>query len=114
MISCFIGYDEVVPTVRHDMIKQHWEAAGRLLFFGLRIGYFSIKLSFAFLVSTIFGEDNLKDATIDEFEKDDSNDGSLKDELNAESACFNHLTRFIKSLSKDKLLIFLRFVTYWF
>ena len=33
------------------------------------------------------------------------------DLTDAQSACFNHLTRFIKSLSKDKLLIFLRFVT---
>ena len=29
----------------------------------------------------------------------------------AQSACFNHLTRFIKSLSNNKLLKILRFVT---
>lgn len=213
MTSCTVGYDEVVPTVRHDMVKQHWEAVGRLLFFGLRVGYFPLRFSFAFLVSAIFGEEHLDDSTIinsfkryitpdeketiDMFQKDESNDGILKNELietldsykafsnptkesltcllkelghqeliqkprymancfqsvflarrvaeehpfksielltklytdrkptnrkvinclktsgltDAQSACFNHLTRFIKSMSKDRLLIFLRFVT---
>ena len=204
----------MVPSVRHDMTKKHWEAVGRILLFGFRAGHFPMRLSMAFLISALFGEDSLTDAvminsfkryiTLDEresienFEKGESNDESLKEELigtldsyktfsnptkenlssllkelahqeliqkprymancfqnvlrlkkvsnehpfhslelleklfherqptnrkvvkclkpcteltEAQSTCFNHLTRFIKSLSKEKLLKFLRFVT---
>ena len=31
LMSSTIGYDEVVPSVRHDMTKYCWEAVGRIL-----------------------------------------------------------------------------------
>ena len=52
-----VGCDEVVPSIRHDMAKDQWEAVGRMMIYGFRIGYFPLRFSPVFLVSTLFGED---------------------------------------------------------
>lgn len=62
--SCSFGADEAVPSVRHDMAKQDWEAVGRILLYGFRVQYFPTRLSPTFLCSFLFGEDSLDDETI--------------------------------------------------
>ena len=59
LISCTIGCNERVPSVRHDMGSREWEAVGRILLYGLKFGYFPLRISKVFMISALFGEGSL-------------------------------------------------------
>ena len=55
--SYFIGEKERVPFVRHDLFKNEWKAISDILMKGYYdVGYFSVMISKAFLVYSIYGE----------------------------------------------------------
>ena len=56
-----MGCTEVAPTIRHTMKKRHWKAVARVILYGLRVGYFPIRISPVFLISALFGEDEVTD-----------------------------------------------------
>ncbi|XP_066927273.1 uncharacterized protein [Clytia hemisphaerica] len=57
--SCCVGATEKVPIVRHDYQKAQWEAVARIVCHAIRIGYYPLKLTYAFMKSTFFGEDRV-------------------------------------------------------
>ena len=55
--SYFIGEKERVPFVRYDLFKNEWKAISDILMKGYYdVGYFSVMISKAFLVYSIYGE----------------------------------------------------------
>jgi len=58
-----IGREEKVPTIRHDMGKEEWEAIGKMLVYLIKrkVDYFPLSLSSVFLVSLLFGESEIAD-----------------------------------------------------
>ena len=57
--SHMIGCQEKVPNVRHDMGKEQWQSIARIMIYGVRLGYFPLFFSQAFMSSTLFGEEHL-------------------------------------------------------
>ena len=43
------------------MKKRHWKAVARLMFYGLRVRCFPIRISPVFLISALFGEHEVTD-----------------------------------------------------
>uniref|UniRef100_A0A7M5VC19 HECT domain-containing protein n=2 Tax=Clytia hemisphaerica TaxID=252671 RepID=A0A7M5VC19_9CNID len=58
------GFAEKVPIVRHTMTKKHWEAVGKILIYGKKIGYFPIAISSIFITHTLFGEESISEADV--------------------------------------------------
>ena len=57
MDSLFVGSNERVPYVRHDLYFEEWEALGNLLLHGFTsCSYFPIQLSRAFVMFCLFGD----------------------------------------------------------
>ena len=57
MDSLFVGSNERVPYVRHDLYFEEWEVLGNLLLHGFTsCSYFPIQLSRAFVMFCLFGE----------------------------------------------------------
>ena len=57
MDSLFVGSNERVPDVRHDLCFEEWEALGNLLLHGFTsCSYFPIQLSRAFVMFCLFGD----------------------------------------------------------
>ena len=57
MDSIFVGSNERVPYVRHDLYFEKWEALGNLLLHGFTsCSYFPIQLSRAFVMFCLFGD----------------------------------------------------------
>ena len=55
--SYFIGENERVPFVRHDLFVTEWEAIGKILFKGyIDVHYFPMLLSKSFMSYVLFGE----------------------------------------------------------
>ena len=54
-----IGFQEKVPSLRHDMTQCLWISIARILLYSLRNDYFPLSLSPTFLVSTLFGDENV-------------------------------------------------------
>jgi hypothetical protein len=57
--SCCIGASEKVPMIRHDFQKGEWEACARIICYGIKIGYYPIKLSYAFMKSSFQSENSV-------------------------------------------------------
>ena len=57
--SCCCGADELVPIVRHDMLKYEWEAVARIICYATKVHYFPIRLSQAFMLSAFFNEESV-------------------------------------------------------
>lgn len=58
--SLTVGVQEKVPSIRHDHQKVQWVAIVRILIYGyIREKYFPISLSFVFVASCLFEEENL-------------------------------------------------------
>ena len=58
--SLMLGEDERVPSVRHDMNREKWEAVSRVLVKGYtQEHYLPIQISQVFLCSCLFGEDSI-------------------------------------------------------
>ena len=58
--SLMSGEDERVPSVRHDMNREKWEAVSRVLVKGYtQEHYLPIRISQVFLCSCLFGEDSI-------------------------------------------------------
>jgi len=53
--SCCVGADELVPIIRHDMLKDEWEAVARIICYGTTYRYFPIRLSMVFVKSAFLG-----------------------------------------------------------
>lgn len=52
-----VGENEMVPCIRHDFSSEEWKAVARILVKGFKdVGYFPLKLSKAFMIATLFGE----------------------------------------------------------
>lgn len=55
-----IGEVELVPALQPEYGREEWEAIGRILLKGYKDhGFFPIKLSLAFTVCLIFGENKV-------------------------------------------------------
>ena len=61
LTSYSVGCDEVVPAVRHTMLKEHWQAVARIILYGIRVGYFPLRLSQTFMISCLLGEEHVTD-----------------------------------------------------
>ena len=48
-----------MPCVRHDMSRSEWCSVARILIAGIKVGYYTLALSRAFLVLGLFGESKL-------------------------------------------------------
>ena len=59
--SCTAGRTDIVPCVRHDMSKLEWNAVARILIAAMKVGYYPLALSPAFVVAALFGEHKLTD-----------------------------------------------------
>ena len=58
--SLLVREIERVPYVQHDLFKYEWEATGKILLKGyIDTGYFPVILSKAFVLYTLFGEDDV-------------------------------------------------------
>ena len=58
--SLMVGSSEKIPFIRHDLQKKEWEAVARVLFFGYKnCSYFPLKLSQLFVVTCLFGEEDI-------------------------------------------------------
>ena len=69
-LSNTVGTDEVVPSIRYDMTRSDWEAICRIMVYGFRVNYFPIRFSIVFIMSSIFGEDQISESMlIQSFEK---------------------------------------------
>lgn len=58
------GREEKIPTIRHDMSRPNWKAVARIIVYALRVDYFPLCLSKAFLLSVLFGEDLVSESTL--------------------------------------------------
>ena len=57
MDSLFVGQNEMVPYVQHNLYFEVWEALENLLLHGFTsCSYFPIQLSRAFVMSCLFGD----------------------------------------------------------
>ena len=56
LASYTLGRQDKVPAIRHDMSKMQWQAVARILLYGLKVDYFPLSLSPAFLLAALFGE----------------------------------------------------------
>lgn len=57
-----LGEDERVPSIRHDMRREKWEALGRVFLKGYtQERYFPIKISQVFMCCCLFGEDSVNE-----------------------------------------------------
>ena len=61
LTSYSVGCDEVVPAIRHTMLKEHWQAVARIILYGIRVGYFPLRLSQTFMISCLLGEEHVTD-----------------------------------------------------
>ena len=59
--SCTIRCMEVVPAIPHTMKKRHWKVVADLMLYGLRVGYFPIRICPVFLISAFFSKDEVTD-----------------------------------------------------
>lgn len=60
--SLMLGEDQRVPSIRHDMKKEKWEALARVFLKGYtQERYFPIKISQVFMCSCLFGEDSVSE-----------------------------------------------------
>lgn len=60
--SYMLGEDERVPSIRHDVSREKWQAIARILLKGyMQERYFPIKISKVFLCSCLFGEETVTD-----------------------------------------------------
>ena len=55
--SCTLGRQDKVPSIRHDMCKQQWCALARFLLHAIKVNYFPLSISPAFMLSALFGDD---------------------------------------------------------
>ena len=69
--SYMLGEDERVPSIRHDVSQEKWQAIARILLKGYtQERYFPIKISKVFLCSCLFGEETVTgDTYFDSFMK---------------------------------------------
>ena len=69
--SYMLGEDERVPSIRHDVSREKWQAIVRILLKGYtQERYFPIKISKVFLCSCFFGEETVtRDMYFDSFMK---------------------------------------------
>ena len=69
--SYMLGEDERVPSIRHDVSREKWQAIARILLKGYtQERYFPIKISKVFLCSCLFGEETVTgDMYFDSFMK---------------------------------------------
>ena len=57
MDSLFVGSNERIPYVQHDLYFEEWEALGNKLLHGfMSCSYFPIQLSRAFVMFCLFGD----------------------------------------------------------
>ena len=61
LTSYSVGCDEVVPAIRHTMLKEHWQAVARIILYVMQVGYFPLRLSQTFMISCVFGEEHVTD-----------------------------------------------------
>ena len=59
LTSYSVGCDEVIPAIRHKMLKEHWRAVARIILYGIWMAYFPLKLSQTFMISCLFGEEHV-------------------------------------------------------
>ena len=59
LTSYSVGCDEVIPAIRHKMLKEHWQAVARIILYGIWMAYFPLKLSQTFMISCLFGEEHV-------------------------------------------------------
>ena len=59
--SCTVGRSDKVPCVRHDMSRSEWCSVARILIAGVKVGYYSLALSPAFMLSALLEENKLPD-----------------------------------------------------
>ena len=58
--SLMVGSSEKIPFIRHDLQKKEWEAVARVLVYGFKnLNYFPLKLSWAFIITCLFGEESI-------------------------------------------------------
>ena len=60
-MSCTVETSDKVPCVRHDMSRSEWCSVARILIAGVKVAYYPLALSGAFMVSALFGENKLPD-----------------------------------------------------
>ena len=65
LTSYGVGCDEVVPAIRHTILKEHWQAVLRIILYGVRLGYFPLRLSQTFMISCLFGEEHVTDEMLE-------------------------------------------------
>ena len=63
LLSNTAGREDKVPCIRPDMTRKHWMAIARMIIYLLKwkVDYFPMGLLQAFLISTLFGDENLSD-----------------------------------------------------
>lgn len=59
--SCSVGRAAKVPSIRHDMSKEEWAAVARIMIAAMKVGYYPLLISPAFMIATLFGESTLSD-----------------------------------------------------
>ena len=59
--SCTVSRNDKVSCVRHDISKPEWSAVPRILIAAMKVGYYPLALSPAFVVAALFGEHKLTD-----------------------------------------------------
>ena len=59
--SCTVGRSDKKPCVRHDLSRSEWCSVAGILIAGVKVGYYPLALSQAFMVSALFGENKLPD-----------------------------------------------------
>ena len=59
--SCTVGRTDKGLCVRHDMYKPEWSAVVRILIAAMKVGYYPLALSPAFVVVALFREHKLTD-----------------------------------------------------
>ncbi len=60
-----VGYECMIPCIRHDFSREDWKAVCRVLIKGFReVRYFPLRLSKGFVVATLFRESAMDDSLL--------------------------------------------------
>ena len=59
--SCTVGRSDKKSCVRNDLSRSEWCSVAGILIAGVKVGYYPLALSHAFMVSALFGENKLPD-----------------------------------------------------
>ena len=58
LMSYSVGCDEMVPAIRHTILKEHWQAVAMIILYGIRVGYIPLRPSQTFMISCLFDEEH--------------------------------------------------------